>query len=311
MRNILLRSLGLSLAILATSSVATADDQNQPPKGFTALFNGKDFAGWHGMPHFDPRKLAEMSDDARAAQIKTWTEESMKHWSIKEGVIINDGAGPYLTTDKDYRDFELHVDYSMDPKGDSGIYLKANPQVQIWDYTEEGGKWNLGADKGSGGLWNNSPGKKGKDPLVLADKPFGEWNHFRIIQVGATTTVYLNDKLVVDHAIMENYFDRDRPPLRRGPHPASNPRRRDPLAEHLPQGTLLRRGQRLPLRAPQGLHLRLRRQGPQGLGRRHRQLRGRRRSHPLQARQGRRPLLRQDPHRLPGPRRVQAPPRRQ
>jgi len=64
-------------------------------------------------------------------------------------------------------------------QADSGIYLRATPQVQIWDYTKEGGRWNIGADKGSGGLWNNDKGSPGKDPLVLADKPFGEWNHFR------------------------------------------------------------------------------------------------------------------------------------
>jgi hypothetical protein len=45
---------------------------------------------------------------------------------------------------------------------------------------------------------------------VLADKPFGQWNRFHIIQVGSRTTVYLNDKLVVDGAIMENYWDKDR-----------------------------------------------------------------------------------------------------
>src|SRR6185312_1382218 len=84
------------------------------------------------------------------------------------------------------------------------------------DYRKEGGQWPLGSDKGSGGLWNNSPGAPGKDPLVLADKPLGEWNHFRIIQVGARTTVYLNDKLVVDHAIMESYYDRPSPLFRRG-----------------------------------------------------------------------------------------------
>mgnify|MGYP006192395349 CR=1 FL=1 len=61
----------------------------------------------------------------------------------------------------------------MLPGADSGIYLRGTPQVQIWDFTKEGGKWNLGADKGSGGLWNNSPGTAGKDPAVLADKPFG------------------------------------------------------------------------------------------------------------------------------------------
>jgi hypothetical protein len=90
--------------------------------------------------------------------------------------------------------------------------------VQIWDYTEKA-KFSLGADKGSGGLWNNSPGAPGKDPLVKADKPFGEWNHFRILMVGARVSVWLNDKLVVDHALLENYYDKTRklPIPARGP----------------------------------------------------------------------------------------------
>jgi hypothetical protein len=125
-------------------------------------------------------------------------------------VIVNDGKGAYLTTDKQFEDYELLVDYKMLPKGDSGIYLKGVPQVQIWDYTQES-QFKLGADKGSGGLWNNSPGAPGKDPLVLADRPLGEWNSFRIRQLGSRTSVWLNGKLVVDNAILENYFDRSKP----------------------------------------------------------------------------------------------------
>src|SRR5690606_18936912 len=112
---------------------------------------------------------------------------------------------------------ELLLEYKTVALADSGIYLRGNPQVQIWDYTEAGGKWNIGADKGSGGLWNNSPGAPGKDPLVLADKPFGEWNKVRVLQVGDRTTVYLNDQLVVDHAPMENFWDRSQPLWARGP----------------------------------------------------------------------------------------------
>src|SRR5207237_4739092 len=115
--------------------------------------------------------------------------------------------GAYATTDKDYGDIELLVDYKTVAKADSGIYLRGSPQVQIWDYTKEGGKWNLGADKGSGGLWNNSKGSPGKDPLVLADKPFGEWNHFRIIMIGSRVTLLLHKKLDVAHALVSNYFD--------------------------------------------------------------------------------------------------------
>jgi hypothetical protein len=90
------------------------------------------------------------------------------------------------------------------------------PQVQIWDYTEKA-KFSLGSDKGSGGLWNNSKGAPGKDPLVLADKPFGEWNSFRIVMVGSRVSVWLNSKLVVDHAILENYYDHKMPIPPRGP----------------------------------------------------------------------------------------------
>jgi len=186
-----------------------------PPEKFTALFNGKDLTGWHGMPGSDPRKLAAMGEDERKKTIADWTEDAKKHWSVKDGALVNDGLGPYLTTDKEYGDIELQVDYKTVPKADSGIYLRGTPQVQIWDATDPS-KFPLGADKGSGGLWNNSPGAPGKDPLVLADKPFGEWNSLRIIQVGARTTVYLNEKLVVDHAVMENYWDRKAPLFPRG-----------------------------------------------------------------------------------------------
>ena len=89
--------------------------------------------------------------------------------------------------------------------------------MQIWDTTEAGGKWDRGAQFGSGGLFNNAPGAPGRDPLVKADKPFGQWNRLRIIQVGERTWVWLNDERVVDGARMENYWDRALPLWPRGP----------------------------------------------------------------------------------------------
>lgn len=186
------------------------------PAGFTALFNGKDLNGWYGL-NADPRKIFSMSEQERAEFRRKSMDDVRKHWTIEGDELVNDGEGAYLTTEKDYGDIELLLDYKTVAGADSGIYLRGVPQVQIWDFTKEGGKWNIGADKGSGGLWNNSPGAAGKDPLVLADKPFGEWNKMRIIQIGARTTIYLNDKLVVDNAIMENYWDRKKPLWAKGP----------------------------------------------------------------------------------------------
>ncbi|HQX49975.1 MAG TPA: DUF1080 domain-containing protein [Planctomycetaceae bacterium] len=186
------------------------------PEGFQAIFNGQDLTGWHGMPHFDPRDLAKMTPELRAKQIAEWTEDAKKHWSVENEELINDGHGAYLVTDGEYTDYELLIDYKTVPLADSGIYLKANPQVQIWDSTNPK-DFDKGADKGSGGLWNNSAGARGKNPSELADKPFGEWNSFRIRQIGARTSVWLNGKHLVDNAIMENYFDRENPLFVKGP----------------------------------------------------------------------------------------------
>jgi hypothetical protein len=186
------------------------------PAGFTPIFNGTDLNGWWGLGTEAPTKWRSLSPEQLAEKKAASIADINAHWRAENGILINDGKGLYLTTDKDYSDFELRLDYKTVAKADSGVYLRGMPQIQIWDSTLEE-NFNIGANKGSGGLWNNSKGAAGKDPLVLADKPFGEWNSFRIIMVGERVTVWLNDKLVVDHARMENDFDRNSPIPRTGP----------------------------------------------------------------------------------------------
>ena len=205
-----LRILSPSLSFilfLACASPRTSQAAATPPPGFTALFNGIDLHGWWGAETEDPREYMALSPE----EFKTKHDNSLKdihaHWTLEGDDLVNDGHGLYLTTEKYYGDFELLVDYRTVPLADSGIYLRGCPQVQIWDHTNEK-EFHNGADKGSGALWNNSPGAPGKDPLVLADKPFGQWNHFRIIMVGSRVWVWLNDKQTVNGALMENYYDR-------------------------------------------------------------------------------------------------------
>lgn len=215
-RNIAALTLPVCLFLLQFRN-GVAQENNQPPQGFDTIFNGRDLTGWHGMADFDPYKLAAMTDEERAKKRSADQTDVAKHWTVQDGELVNDGNGVYLTTNRDYGDIDFWIDYKTVAQADSGIYLRGTPQVQIWDTTEKGGKWSIGADKGSGGLWNNSPGAPGKDPRVLADKPFGEWNRFHIRQVGTRTTVTLNDKLLVQHAVMENYWNRAIPLLKKGP----------------------------------------------------------------------------------------------
>jgi len=207
------RALVVLVALLSSFTFAA---DNTPPAGFVALFNGKDLSGWRGGDTADHRKLLAMPEDARKTMLDGWTADMNKHWKVENGILINDGHGKYATTEKEYGDFELLLEYNMAPMGDSGIYLRNVPQVQIWDHTNEK-EFKNGADKGSGGLWNNSPGAPGKDPLVMADKPAGEWNTVRVLMTGARVSVWLNEKLVVDHALLENYYDRKVPIPAKGP----------------------------------------------------------------------------------------------
>lgn len=172
----------------------------KPPEGFTALFNGKDLTGWKGLVG-DPEKRAKMTPGELADEQKKADESMRQHWRVVDGVLTFDGKGESLCTVKDYADFELLVDWKIEAEGDSGIYLRGSPQVQIWDPKKN--------PVGSGGLYNNKIGAH--DPLVVADKPVGEWNTFRIKMIGDKVSVWLNGTLVVDNVVLENYWDRNKP----------------------------------------------------------------------------------------------------
>jgi len=167
-----MKRTGASILLLCLAlAVAQADEKDagtrKPPEGFTALFNGKDLTGWK-----DAEKQAEA-------------------WKVEDGLLHYAGkGGKDLTTAKNYKNFEMWVDWKINKGGDSGIFLRGRPQVQIWDNKE-----------GSGGLWNNPKGSPGKEPSVVADNKIGEWNTFWIKMVGDKVSVKLNDKLVVDNCV--------------------------------------------------------------------------------------------------------------
>lgn len=218
----------IGILLLTVLTLGVCEHRAQVPLGFTALFNGVNLAGWRGGETHDPRVLASMSPADRDAQLAKWNaslvalKNGQPHWRVEGGELINDGEGGYATTVKDYGDFELLLDWKITAGTDSGIYLRGVPQIQIWDSNMPDPKGH-GYAKGSGGLWNNDKKSPGRDPLVKADRPIGEWNHFRVLMVGSRVSVWLNGALVVDHAILENYYDAKKPVEKRRPILARGP----------------------------------------------------------------------------------------
>ncbi len=168
--------------------------------GFTPLFDGRTLEGWKGLVADPPARAKMKPQDLATAQAAA-DDRMRAHWKVVDGALVFDGKGESLCTASDYGDFELLADWKIEKGGDSGLYLRGSPQVQIWDPDAN--------PVGSGGLYNNQKGPS--LPLVRADHRAGEWNSFRVIMMGERVSVYLNDKLVVDNTVLENYWERDKP----------------------------------------------------------------------------------------------------
>lgn len=180
-----------------------------PGEEFESMFNGRDLTGWQGLVG-NPVTRAAMTPRQLAARQKEADARVPGNWTVRDGMIWFSGTGDNLCSVKEYGDFEMYVDWRITKAGDSGIYLRGSPQVQIWDTS----RVEVGARVGSGGLYNNQ--KHQADPLTVADNPVGEWNTFRIMMRGEVVSVWLNGELVVDNVIMENYWDRSIPIFERG-----------------------------------------------------------------------------------------------
>ena len=128
-----------------------------------------------------------------------WQEavKAGEHWKIENGELNNDGKGTDLVTAKSYRNFELMLEWKIPLRGDSGVYLPGGQQVRIW-----------AKDSGSGGFVFNH--KYTVSPAVVADRPLGEWNSFRIKLLNSKVTVTLNGKVVMQDVPVEKGFD---PPM--------------------------------------------------------------------------------------------------
>ena len=129
------KSLARVLALCSTISLAAVltkpgfSAEPSPPAGFRALFDGQTLRGWYGN---NPHQTTKHTEHARDASIAIQQEKFKAHWRAEDGEFVNDGHGPYATTAEQFGDFEFLMEYKTVAEADSGIYLRGNPQVQIW-----------------------------------------------------------------------------------------------------------------------------------------------------------------------------------
>jgi hypothetical protein len=205
-----MRTSVIAVALVMLCVYSTVAVAQQPPEGFTSLFNGKDFQGW---------KVPDGDNG---------------HWKVIDGVIDYDAqseaAGDKnLWTEREYGDFTLRVDWRIKetpfnnprvpivkpdgthkldatgkpiqmvvPDSDSGIFLRGEgkSQINIWC-------WPIGSGEVYGYRMDQKMPpevRAGVTPKTNADKNIGEWNTFEITVRGETLTVVLNGKAVLENA---------------------------------------------------------------------------------------------------------------
>ena len=182
---------------------------NQPPEGFTALFNGKDFTGWK----FDLAKASSetwqikdgvLSKSRRGKTLKTekrygdcvlmldwrWTAEP-----VKKGYAVILPSGDYATAENGKR---VHYKDKVDDAGDSGIYFRSGrgrpQQINLWCHPIGSGElheWRT--------WFETTPEVRAMTvPKKKMDRPVGEWNRMVITLAGEHLTVQLNGEVVID-----------------------------------------------------------------------------------------------------------------
>jgi hypothetical protein len=179
----------LAAAFGCVSLAETAE--NEAPKGFEPLFNGKDLSGW---------KVNEGGNQAV--------------WGAENGILfVNGRGGGWLMTEKEYADFELRLEFKLPPRGNSGVALrspmKGDPayvgmEIQILDdhwYKEKKNYPGLRPTQLTGAIYDVVP------PAKDATKPVGEWNQMQITAKGRHITVVLNGTKIVD-ANLDDYKNR-------------------------------------------------------------------------------------------------------
>ncbi len=156
---------------LSWTGVRCPDWPKNPPRRkpgqAIALFNGKDVSGWVGQ--IPGKELG---------------------WSVKDGILQNAGANANnIYTDRKFQDFRLEVEFNVDPKSNSGIYLRGRYEIQIIDQIGRPlDVHSIGALYGF------------VIPPVNAAKPAGEWQRFDITLVANRVTVVLNGTTLMENA---------------------------------------------------------------------------------------------------------------
>jgi hypothetical protein len=143
-----------------------------------------------------PRWAAPVSlfDGKSLAGFRLRDPKAKMGWAVVDGdlAVIAPEGNADLVSERAFQDLKLHLEWNVEPKSNSGVYLRGRYEVQILDDPTRATQTN-----GTGAVYSRIA------PAVAAGKGPGEWQTFDITFVGRRLTVVLNGKTIVDDAVVE------------------------------------------------------------------------------------------------------------
>jgi hypothetical protein len=139
-----------------------------------ALFNGKDLSGWHFRQPAAPNAPGPNG------------------WTVVNGEYLNTKPSTDIQTDREFYDFDLHVEFKVTAgagSGNSGVYLRDKYEIQLADSFGKPVSFSE-----SGSLYRRVA------PSANASKPAGEWQVLDITLVGRKLELTYNGQKVLDVA---------------------------------------------------------------------------------------------------------------
>jgi hypothetical protein len=124
-----------------------------------------------------------------------WINHGEEKWYVEDGELICE-SGPkgeygYLSTEKNYKDFELTLEFKQEADGNSGVFIRSTfdgTKVSGWQVeVAPPGKDTGGIYESYGRGWLIKP-----DPEKDKALKMGEWNTMKIRVEGPKVTSWLN-----------------------------------------------------------------------------------------------------------------------
>lgn len=133
--------------------------------------------------------------------LKGWKVYGTEKWYVEDGLLISE-SGPdkgygYLGTEKNYKDFELTLEFKQEADGNSGVFVRSTvdgTKVSGWQVeVAPPGHSTGGIYESYGRGWLIKPDSE-KDKALK----YGDWNEMKIIVKGDRVVSYLNGLEMVD-----------------------------------------------------------------------------------------------------------------